>query len=99
MADPPPYPATASPTANPRRSGNHLAITGMGVAYPRPLPIPPITPKNILREFIGRLEAQMENPMLTSKPTRTESQQGPSLACSRPSMIDGGEDAITAPPH
>ncbi len=32
MAEPPPYPATARPTAKPRRSGNHLAITGMGVA-------------------------------------------------------------------
>ena len=32
IADPAPYPPTASPTASPRLSGNHLAITGMGVA-------------------------------------------------------------------
>ena len=45
MADPAPYPPTASPTARPRLSGNHFAITGIGVAYPKPLPSPPITPK------------------------------------------------------
>src|SRR5574341_1148201 len=32
IAEPPPYPATASPTASPRRSGNHLDMTGIGVA-------------------------------------------------------------------
>src|SRR5512142_3511050 len=31
IADPPPYPATASPTARPRLSGNHFAMTGIGV--------------------------------------------------------------------
>ena len=32
IAEPAPYPPTARPTARPRLSGNHLAITGMGVA-------------------------------------------------------------------
>src|SRR6185295_7816015 len=49
IAEPAPYPPTASPTASPRLSGNHLAITGIGVAYPNPFPSPPITPKQTYR--------------------------------------------------
>ena len=32
IAEPAPYPPTASPTARPRLSGNHFAITGIGIA-------------------------------------------------------------------
>ena len=41
---PPPKPMMAIPVAIPRRSGNHLIKVETGEIYPRPSPIPPITP-------------------------------------------------------
>jgi hypothetical protein len=40
IAEPAPYPPTINPTTSPRLSGNHLEATGVGVAYPNPLPAP-----------------------------------------------------------
>ena len=41
---PPPNPMIAIPVAIPRRSGNHFTSVDTGEMYPRPRPIPPITP-------------------------------------------------------
>jgi len=45
IAEPAPYPPTMRPTTSPRRSGNHFDATGIGVAYPNPLPAPTTRPK------------------------------------------------------
>jgi len=39
-----PNPARVSPTARPRRSGNHLPATAIGQPYATPTPAPAITP-------------------------------------------------------
>src|SRR5204862_6277555 len=41
---PPPKPMMAIPVSIPRRSGNHFTSVDTGEIYPRPRPIPPITP-------------------------------------------------------
>ncbi|CAM3576032.1 hypothetical protein DESA109040_16890 [Deinococcus saxicola] len=44
ISAPPPKPMMAIPVASPGRSGNHLISVLTGLMYPRPRPIPPITP-------------------------------------------------------
>ena len=41
---PPPNPIIAMPVAIPLLSGNHLMSVETGEIYPKPKPIPPITP-------------------------------------------------------
>jgi len=41
---PSPKPMTTIPVASPFLSGNHLETVATGVTYPRPSPMPPITP-------------------------------------------------------
>jgi hypothetical protein len=87
MNDPPPYPATASPTASPRRSGNHLERTGIGVAYPNPLPIPRTAPMVRYRKVKFFVYVARIHPRLNSTEPVTETQKGPFLSCSRPATM------------
>src|SRR5271166_5982117 len=98
-AEPAPYPPTANPTANPRLSGNHLAITGMGVAYPKPLPKPPITPKHTYSHIRLWVKLHKKKPRLTSIPPVREIQNGPNLSCSRPATINVRAKTTTAIPN
>src|SRR4051812_49435793 len=45
ISAPPPNPMMARPVARPGRSGNHLIRVDTGEMYPRPRPMPPITPE------------------------------------------------------
>ena len=87
MKDPPPYPATASPTASPLRSGNHFDNTGIGVAYPNPLPIPSTTPIVRYREGRSFAFVARTHPRLNRTDPATEIQNGPFLSCSRPAAM------------
>src|ERR1039458_7458844 len=95
-ADPAPYPPTASPTANPRLSGNHLAITGIGVAYPKPLPSPPITPKEMYRAIRLWAWPDRKNPKLTRTPPVRDIQKGPNLSWRRPATMNVRANTTTA---
>src|ERR1017187_6136480 len=96
IADPAPYPPTANPTAKPRLSGNHLAITGMGVEYPKPLPNPPITPKQMNRYVRLWVNEHRKKPRLTSTPPVRDTQKGPNLSCRRPATMNVRANTTTA---
>src|SRR6266496_3552862 len=96
MAEPAPYPPTARPTAKPRASGNHFAITGIGVEYPKPFPRPPISPKQTYSQARLCVQAQRKNPRLTMTPPTMEIHKGPNLSCRRPATINDRAKVVTA---
>src|SRR3990172_6743959 len=76
------------PTTRPRLSGNHLEPTGMGVAYPNPLPTPTITPKQTYKYDSELVKLDKANP----RPTRIEpvgaQTRGPLTSCRRPATTN-----------
>ena len=95
IAEPAPYPPTARPTAKPRLSGNHFAITGIGVAYPNPLP-KPIIPKQTHK--YGRLvvDEQRKKPRLARTLPASEQKNGPILSWMLPATTKPSASITTA---
>src|ERR1700741_4971279 len=60
-----PYPPTMMPTTRPRLSGNHFEATGIGVAYPNPLPVPTIRPNAIYKVVNDVVMLVRKNPSET----------------------------------
>src|SRR5260370_42643507 len=70
-------------------------MTGIGVAYPKPFPIPPSAPNTTKIQPSDEVKELRKNPTLTSTPPVTETQNGPFLSWSRPAALH--ESANTTP--
>src|SRR5260370_8084137 len=71
-------------------------MTGIGVAYPKPFPIPPSAPNTKKIQPSDVVKELRKNPTLTSTPPVTETQNGPFLSWSRPAPMNESANTPTA---
>src|SRR5258708_25896070 len=71
-------------------------MTGIGVAYRKPSPMPPSAPKTKKIQPSDVVKELRKNPTLTSTPPVTETQNGPFLSWSRPAPMNESANTTTA---
>src|SRR5258708_33104130 len=71
-------------------------MTGIGVAYPKPFPMPPSAPNTKKIQPSDVVKELRKNPTLTSTPPVTETQNGPFLSWSRPAPMHESANTPTA---
>src|SRR5207237_88215 len=84
------------PTTSPRLSGNHFDATGIGVAYPNPLPAPTMMPNTTYRNVSEFVKLVRKNPRDTRTAPSKAAGRGPRLSCSRPPATKVAAKVTTA---
>src|SRR5215475_5520577 len=94
---PPPNPMIAMPVAMPRRSGNHFTSVETGEMYPRPSPMPPITPDpahSIQSWCVTTPTAEITSPPHQHNAATTPALRGPACS-SHPPQIAADDPSST----
>ncbi len=80
---------------SPRLSGNHFDPTGVGVAYPNPLPRPTTTPNDRYSPINELVKLARMKPALTRMPPIAAQMRGPLRSWIRPAtMNDSAKQTI-----